>query len=596
MKINDFKKFQILAEKYIFAIKSYYQEKIKKRIPSKYIEHFENISIIIFAYLISSLIIRPEFQFLTILKELFAIICCYTAVIFWFVDKISKTNRYRFAMIVITFIAPIFFITNPFSVATTILIFIICLNFLFFECLRVKNLFSTVTPVYVICEDEYDQNVLNSLEKKFKVMEVIYLNQEKSSLKNLDDMHAWLKKINKFLFYIFPRYLIYLAKKKNPDTLLKLTDIAKEFSIAVLKVNNNKILPLSFSDIDSFTPNAQEKSMISSIVKNKKIWIIYDGRNFVLELIKSISMISSTDVIVFCENEKTSSILELNSDKNRNFKIKIADNNVICSQDSSPDILFYSLPVISSKINDISFKDVSIKNIVETNNIIKFAQKCRARYVFLLSSSYYSHEWIKATSIEAEHLAQLADSQHRKNYTKFIPIRIPNHILDQFGIIDQMKANLKGIQNKIFASKVFLKKDVMPLLIKCIYMSIKDNLFNSNANTYTLNPETYDLNKVIKYLQFIFQSNEVDFNISDEEIVKLENFPSIEEDIIETSEPGVTFFKLKNLQIDSYKEALNIEQINSMSVRELVSDVFERILHSQKTPEELQESTSLTND
>lgn len=594
--MDSLKKIKIQILRILSSIKNFYNEKIETQIPANYLEHLENISIIIFSYLVSSLVIKTEFNLLITLKELFAIICCYLAIIFWFIDKVSKENRYRFAMAVVTFIAPILFITNHFSVAITILLIIICLNFVFFECLRVKNLFSSKTPAYVICEEEYDPNILKFLRNHYKVVEIIELNKneenhKKHSLKDLEEMKAWLRKINKFLFYIFPRTFIYLARQNNPETILSLLEIAGEFSIPLKKATGNQILPITSSDIDSFKPTSQEKSMISSIVKNKKVWISYDGREFILELIKCISLVNSADITVICENEKLLTQIDENiNQQNRNFKTRVACPNMICALDTAPDVIFYSLPLTSANINETHFKDAAIKNIIETDNVIKFTQKRRAKYVFLISSNSHSHAWLQATSLIAENLAQLADSEHRKRYTKFIPIRIPNYFTDQFQIFEQMKAFINGCQDNISsASEIFLKKDVMPLLIKCIYMSIKDNSFNSNANTYIINPKSTPTTNILQFLKNLLGINEVKLQISEKEKIQPESCSPIIEDINETSIEGISFSKLKNLEGKSYKETPSIEQINSMGIRELTADIFDRISQAQKTPEDLKE-------
>ncbi|MDR1236290.1 MAG: hypothetical protein LBJ96_04765, partial [Holosporaceae bacterium] len=305
-------------------------------VPEKYMVHIRNACIILICYVIASFFTYPEFKIDVFFKEIFSLLCTYGAVFLYFGDKIDNEVPFRISVAVTAFVAPVLFINNPFGVAFLSLALIVFCEFLVFEYYRGCRLFSDLIPVYVICENEADAERASEFFDDYKVLELVVLSGKNcyGSLNSAEDTEKWLKKITRMPFYPSPRRLLYFSETPNEDTFFKLMKLAANFAIPLFKAVKNasssntlSIAPVSLGDIES-NEVALDKATLNASFKGKRVWICYDGRGSVLDLICAISFVNSVDITVYCESER----LMFEADQelsercpNKNYKIKIVD-------------------------------------------------------------------------------------------------------------------------------------------------------------------------------------------------------------------------------------------------------------------------------
>lgn len=577
-------------------------------LPPQVMVHAHNACAIFVSYLVISILIYPKCSFWIFLREIFALMSAYVAVCFWIRKKISEELPYKIAIYVTSCAAPMIFINNSFMIAIVGIFVLIFMEFLLFQKLKVPNLFSRSTPAYIVCSDKIDDVTIAVLQKKYKILEIINVNSARINSENgnqplvFEDLYSWLKKISQNPFYPFPRKIIYISSNCDPFILSKILFISSEFSIHVLKSinaqkhhklesNTGVVTPVSFNDFDFFNPISSEKASLITLFKGKKIWIQYDGRACVLELIKIISSINSAELTIICSAEQLMAKAELelaNANSTRNYKIKITDINLMLSEDSKPDMLFYSLPIKSFAAGSDNLKEAVIKNVIETQNLVSSAQASKIPFVFVLSnnSALNASGWVGATQRLGELLTQFSDLQNRKANMRFFTIRMPDCVTDPLGVFDRIASSVvdSGSANVNMhdaeIERAYYKRDIMPLLIKCILMATKDT--DTSAVVYTLLPKAkIEINEVLSIICSMFSlKKDVDVNVVNacaSEFIELDDFPNIDENIEQTSIESIFITKLSIISPQSYTNNINLKEVNSMSTRDLISLVFSRL-------------------
>jgi hypothetical protein len=522
-------------------------------------------------------------------------------------DSITKEIPFRVTIGVTACIAPILFVYNSFGAAIICLLLIIVCEFLIFEYVRGCNLFSNAIPIYLITEDENDIDLIYELSRSYKVLELILLSEHKlsngklSPLKSTDDIKNWLRKISYIPFYPSPRRFVYFSKKIDVKNFSELLEISGEYSIPLFKASKGvspkqnlptlNVLPVSFEDFEEINITSQEKSALTATFKNKRVCVCYDGRGSVIDLVYSLLFVNSIDLTICCESEELAAAAErilINRHSSRNYKIKISDFELICSQDAKPDVLFYSMPIKFDHSSEDNLKEAVIKNVLDTNRLIKLTQSAQVPFVFILSSAEASNarNWIGATLRLGELLAQFADLQSRKLHTKFRIIRIPNAATDKLGISWRIISSImaSGYVNVDFPNaeltNVYYRKDILPPLLKIITSNMKT--YDTTSSVYTVIPEqSISLEDLIKKTCNIFcLRRDSDIRViykTRPETMDLEDFPNISESLEKTSIDHVFCTKFVNAKSSAYETLWSIEEINKMSTRDLISAIFQNL-------------------
>ncbi|MDR0632501.1 MAG: polysaccharide biosynthesis protein [Holosporaceae bacterium] len=575
------------------------------KIPEEYMLHIKNIFILTSSYGLASFFIYPEFRFHVFIKEFFSLLCAYGAVYFWFVDRIESELPFKVAVGVTACVAPVWFINNQFGVAFFTLVLIIFFEFVVYEYMRGCSLFSGAIPVYIICENKQDAEHAKEFFCDYKILELIVLSDEKSTgysqLKSVDNIKNWLKKIGYVPFYPSPRRFMYFTAKANMGNLWKLLELSANFSVPLFKATQNisneygesslTVSPISIDDFEVANVSQSDKAALFSIFKGKRIWICYDGRGSILDLICLTSSVSSVDLTVLCESERL--MIEAERElagkcPGKNYKIKIVDMNLLRLQATKPDIFFYNMPVRSFSSGEENLKEAVAKNVLDTKKMIDFVQSSKISHVFIISSSrtLNANNWIGATQKLGELFAQFADSQNRKSHTKFKIIRIPEEATSSSGILGKIISSifLNGYVNVDFPDSelkgIYHRKDVFPLFVKTIASLMKGN--DSTSSVYTVTPQ----NEVV-FEDFVKdvcgvlglrknKDTRVVYNCKSEEI-KLDDFLNITESFEKTSIPCVLRTKFSCTSSENYDHIWTIEEIANMTTRELISAVFQSL-------------------
>jgi hypothetical protein len=530
----------------------------------------------------------------------------------WFAEKITINTRYKVIVGVTTCIIPVIFINNVFSVALVTVFFVIFLEFVLFEYVRGCNLFSSAIPVYVVCDEIGQAHFASGLTDQYRILELILLSDEAhlqnqdnwsiSELKSIKDIRKRLTKINIFSFFPTPRRIMYFISKNNKDTLKQLLELSLEFSIPLFKISEEaserlslhcsvSVMPISISDFENVTLRSQEKTALASVLKSKRVWIFYDGRQTILDLICAISSVTLIDLTVLCESEAlTYEIAEELSkvSSSKNYKIKIASDNIMDLQEIKPDILFYNMPMKSVSSGEDDLKEALIKNVLDTQRIIEFAQQSRIKFVFIMSTmeALNANNWVGATQRLGELLAQYADSNCKKMYSKFRVIRIPECITDRSGIFKRMISSVQSSGSISFSLseaevKRYCREDILMPLIKMIIFALKEHDFFSSV--YSIIPRNNiaidDLIKIICNTFLLRNGEDIKIVHSDKsEVINLENFPNISEPLEHTSIDCVMCTKLSSINREMFEaQKLSIEQLKSMTTRELIASVFQSL-------------------
>ncbi|MCR5225013.1 MAG: polysaccharide biosynthesis protein [Alphaproteobacteria bacterium] len=568
--------------------------------------HIENVLVLILSYTIVSILLYPELCIGKYLKEVFSLLCAYGAIFMWFVNRISECTQFKVTVGVTACIAPVLFINNQFGVACVCLLMIVVCEFVVFEYLHGCYLFADTIPVYIVCDDEESAELFSNFSDKFKVLELLVLSGRKnrfSRLNSISSLREWLQKINHIPFFPFPRRLMYFSQKMNADNLAQLLELSSEFSVPLFKVyqevfdnvassdSSCGVAPASFFDFDAVALSSQDKTNLAAVIKGKKVWIYYDGRSTVLDLIHALSSVGAI-LTVLCETENLAIDAEqelVGKRQCKNFKIKIVDLNAFDSEDVKPDILFYNMPIKSFNSSDSNLRDAVIKNVLGMYNFVKDVQAAQIPQVFILSgtNAMNADNWVGATQRLGELFAQFANTQSKKTHSKFKIVRIPDAATDQFGIFGKVVSSVlaDGCVNIDYSAAelltVYHRKDVLPLLARTITLALKT--YDSSECVYTIMPKNgIVLDDLIKHVCNVFcLRKDQDVHIvytNKSEPMELENFPNIAKEVPEkTSVANVFSTKLMNDNPDDYSDVWKIEEIRKMSTRDLISAVYQSL-------------------
>ncbi|MBO7537514.1 MAG: polysaccharide biosynthesis protein [Alphaproteobacteria bacterium] len=566
-----------------------------KKISQNYRCHAINLSILIGSYLLGSLLIYPKMSFSVFFKELFSIVCIYGALLCWFTEKFSGNNVLRICLAVTTCFAPVIFINNSFSVAVVYLLLVVLIEYVIFSYLQGHRLFSKNVPVYVICEDSSDLDVARRLLSKYKVLELILLSKNKSRDMKISDIHTiellerQLKKFRYIPFYPQPRKFIYCAQKKNLENLSKLLEVATEYSISIMTVKNGELFSLSLNDLTDDFPII-DRNPLTGLFKNKNIWICYDGRRTVLDLICILSGIASVNLTIICESaslipEVNHILTQISSFKN--YRVKIADLSFLIMNEARPDILFYNMPIKMRFSDEDHLKEALVKNVIDTDRMIKLAQGIKIPLTFVLSStnSMDANNWTGATQRLGELLCQHADFQCRKTSSRFKVIRIPENVSDQYGFLGEVTESILK-SGSVFLNfsesdlmDMYNSKDIIALTLKAIMLSYKTE---KTAEVLTVLPQNKadpkDLIAKICNLHGLKLERDIKVHYAKiSETMELDNFPNISENLEKTSTLNIFCTKFVTSSVGNYGDLLTVEQISKMNPREIISAVFQSI-------------------
>jgi hypothetical protein len=581
-------------------------EKIAE-IPEEYMSHIRNVLVLVGSYSLMSFLIYPELKIQNFVKEVFSLLCAYGAIFFWFMDRIDNEIPFRIAIAVTACVSPVLFINNPIGVAIICLLMIVFCEFIIFEYIRGCNLFSNLIPVYIICENEQEAETAQEFSNDYKILELIVLaspkNGKYSSLKSIDDIKNWLRKINYIPFYPSPKRFMYFSGKINTDNFAQLLELSAECSTPLFRITKNifhkqnisssslSVSPVFLNDLETTAISPSDRTALSAALKGKRIWICYDGRGIILDLIGIISLITSVDLTIFCESERLMLYAKselANNWPNKNYKIKIVDINLFNLQGTKPDVLFYNMPIKSFHSGEENLKEAVIKNVLDTKRMIDFSQSNKIPFVFILSNSgaLNANNWIGATQRLGELFAQFADSQSRKTYTKFKIIRIPEEITDLSNILGDVLSSIfsKGYVNVNFLDSelaaLYYKKDILPPLLKTIVSLMKNN--DTTSSIYTIAPKNdvifEDFIKNVCNVCGLRKDKDVQvvYNCPSEEM-KLDDFVSISESMEKTAISNVLRTKFTCINSENYEHIWTIEEINGMTTRELIAAVFQSL-------------------
>lgn len=566
-----------------------------KKISQNYRCHATNLSILIGAYLLGSLLIYPKMSFSVFFKELFSIVCIYGALLCWFTEKFSGNNVLRICLAVTTCFAPVIFINNSFSVAVVYLLLVVLIEYVIFSYLQGHRLFSKNVSIYVICEDSSNLDVARRLLNKYKVLELILLSKNKSRDMKISDIHTiellerQLKKFRYIPFYPQPRKFIYCAQKKNLENLSKLLEVATEYSISIMTVKNGELFSLSLNDLTDDFPII-DRNPLTGLFKNKNIWICYDGRRTVLDLICILSGIASVNLTIICESaslipEVNHILTQISSFKN--YRVKIADLSFLIMNEARPDILFYNMPIKMRFSDEDHLKEALVKNVIDTDRMIKLAQGIKIPLTFVLSStnSMDANNWTGATQRLGELLCQHADFQCRKTSSRFKVIRIPENVSDQYGFLGEVTESILK-SGSVFLNfsesdlmDMYNSKDIIALTLKAIMLSYKTE---KTAEVLTVLPQNKadpkDLIAKICNLHGLKLERDIKVHYAKiSETMELDNFPNISENLEKTSTLNIFCTKFVTSSVGNYGDLLTVEQISKMNPREIISAVFQSI-------------------
>ena len=557
--------------------------------------HLINVSILVGSYICGYSLISPELKFWVFLKEIFSIICIYGALFCWFPEKFSENNILRICFAVTTCLAPVIFMNNSFSVAVVCLLIIVFAEYIIFSYLQGHKLFSKSIPAYLICEEEADLEVACGLLNKYKVLELVLLASSRpqslklSKIKTIAGISKHLSKIRRIPFWPQPRKFIYCAERKNLENLNKLLELANDYSISIVIATSQGVAPLSLHDF-AIGLEVAEKNPLTSLFKNKNIWVCYDGRRTVLDLICILSGIASVNLTVICESaslmaEIDRTLAQVNSFKN--YRIKTVDLDFLVMSEARPDILFYNMPIKTCFLDEDHLKEALVKNAIDTDKLIKLAQGIKIPLTFVLSSTnaMNANNWTGATQRLGELLCQHADFQCRKNSARFKVIRIPENISDQYGLLGEVTESLLYSGNVFINSSesdlanLYNAKDIISLTLKAIMFAYKSE---KTAEVLTIIPKdkANPKNLISKICNLFGLKQDRDVKIHyarANETMELDNFPNISEPLEKTSILHVFSTKFVTSSIGNYNDLWTLEQISQMNSREIISAVFQSI-------------------
>lgn len=563
--------------------------------------HVINALLFLAAYLVTSIFMRPNFNFVVLAKELFAIGCVYFSLLLWFGERIARKSSFFILSLITAFLIPIIFANSNFSSAIICVLMLILLEFVLFEYLRGCNLFSSNMPVYIISENRNDALLSSHIFRKYKILKQIALGDSGktdihiSAINSICRLEAWLHKLRYIPFFPKPLRLIYFAPNIDQENFSNLYKISTKFSIPLFfsKLNrcnqHGQIIEIpTLLPATCIAKTSQEKAAFGALFKGQRIWICYDGRECVFDLIKSFVGIASVDLVIICEVEILATKLQHRLSAlypGKIVNIKIMGFETFCLQENKPDTIFFSMPIRSEYSEDHNLKESVIGNVIQINRLIDFAQKNKVSSVFVLSTTkaLNARTWIGATQRLGELLLQAADSQRRKFATKFHIIRLPDEIFDYNGIYGEIIAGIQTngyitLKNSYTVS-VYDEREIFAAFVKAIVLRMKSDDRSSPVLTvYPQNAVQPDTIVSAACAQFGLRKNDDIRVIYDAEPqpMDLENFPNISEHAEKTSIHNLLSTKFTSIGEVS-KEMWTIEEINKMSTRELVSAVLQNL-------------------
>ena len=580
--------------------------------------HVRNLSVLVISYTLASLIIYPEFFWWVYIKEIFSLLCIYGATFLWLAEHPPLVGKCSLMIGVTAFFAPVIFMNTTFSVAFFSIIAIVIAEYVIYEYLDGCNLFSSLIPVYIICDNiELAKVIKDELCKKFKILELVLIETNdkhdrsdiKASKLKCDEIESHLKKISKFPFFPFPRRIMYASSNsaKAINYLPRLHSICVRFSIPLLKIfcdsdiKNRatqapklRILPATVRDIVDIDCSAyvkhKERGALNAAFKNSRVWVFFDGRSIIVDLIHAISLVSSVDLTIICEpgylSERLLEELRYRS-MSSNFKIKITDVNMLSVQEAKPDIMFYTTPVKSTVQDRYNLKEIFIKNVLNTQTLIKYAQSVRVKHVFVLSGSnaFNAFNWVGVTQRLSELLARQADRKRKTLFTKFKAIRVPECITDPSGMFDKMAYSVltKGrIEFDFFKNEIPMvcqTQEIFLSLLRLVCAQIKED--DPVFGVYALspdNPTPFRIDDLAQLVGGMFglrigDDVQVSYN-TNAPVVDIEECLTIKEEFEKTDIPHVMRMKHSTARDHEDDISWDMEQIRKMKIRELMSIVF----------------------
>ena len=561
-------------------------------------EHLYNLAALLLPYIIVSAIVYPKLSWSQLSQEVFSLLCIYLAIYFWFMDKIADISRYRIVVGVTACAAPIIFINNSFAVALVSFGLIIFAEFVCAEYLRGCFLFSSRIPIYVVCDGSVEAELIKSFfSRKYKILKLITL--ENGEQKAIEKLRRKLTRFNRLSFFPFPRRILYFPKENNARILSELTNISADFSLPLFKVGlrNSELFlaPISIKDFDAITISPQEKEMLQEVFASKRVWIFYDGRKSVFDLICALSDVA--DLTIFCESDYLMQEVEIEFSKKsseKKHRIKIADKNLFSNIDMKPDVLFFNMPLLHLGSSEDNLKEAFVKNVFNVSEIVETAQKLKIKFVFMLSTvgAFNTNDWAGATQRLGELVVQCIDSVRKRTQTKFRIIRLPDCITDFSGIFERITSAVVSGDKVVlpsesdsrdgFHNRYYSRNDVIHPLIKLISFSLKEHYVS--ADIYSIFPENTAnnaegiLNTVCNSF-YLRKGEDIKFDytfnndIDTEEI--LVAFKSLEKSDIAS---GIMRTKFSMTSLKYYDiPTWTIDQINKMSTRDVISAVFQSL-------------------
>ena len=566
-------------------------------------EHIYNLAALLVPYTVVSLLIYPKFSLYQFFQEIFSLLCIYIAIFFWFMDKISHISRYRIVLGVTACAIPIIFLNNSFAVALVSLGFIVFVEFVCIEYMRGCALFSEKIPVYVVCGDTVEaEMVKSSLGNEYKILKLIIADFEK-----VKKLRKKLNRFNMISFFPFPRRILYFSRNQDIATLLKLVDISSEFSIPLFEIKENgtnfSIAPISIKNFDSVEVLPQEKNMLAETFKNKSAWIFYDGRKCIFDLICALS--EAANLVVFCMTERLMREVETELAKKPSekiHKIKIADKNLFNSTDPKPDVLFFNMPLLRLDSSEDNLKEAVAKNVIGTSEIIDIAQKLKIKFVFMLSTmeAFDTENWIGATQRLGELAVQCAGT--KKTQTKFRIIRLPNCITDPAGLFDEIVESImngRNIETTKSNINIYCSRDeIFHPLIKLVSYTLRDSYILSDIYSIIPANKLKNIDSIVDIackLLGMRMYKDVKFSPADLVISLNEHLSEMLEET--DIDPAVvrtrfTATALKSREAPSW----TFEQLNKMSARDVIASVFQGLKEKEKTKNSTTRRGNSTNN
>lgn len=588
---------QFLRENYVTL------QKHLAKVPSLCKYHALNISVLILSYAVASVLAYPEFRLTAFCKEIFSLICAYAAVFIWFLDGIANPNQVKIAIGVTACIAPLLFIVNSFFSAIVVLILMMLSEFALLQYIRGCNIFSQKIPVYLVCETEHDAEAAAalSLSAHYKIFEIVVLDtaekspQSLSTMKSIERLRNRLQKFLRFPFFPYPRRLLYFSQNAIRENLMELQEISAQFSIPLFRIFADEFsdsnsasatilsaihaAPISLSSLDTPTFAKQDRLNLGHALKNRRLWIAYDGRAPVLDLISALVNYSNAgDVTILCEMEKFAQDVarkltaKFHGEAAKNYKIA---REISCLQETKPDILFYGMPTAPAYFETDNLKEMVVKNVLFTEKFKKFARGIPSIFVFSDASAVDKSNLVGAVQRLGELFLQSIE--------KLKIIRIPATPFDELGLANKIfdAASRFGRVNLSELQPTYYRNDISPLLLKSIILGNKSR---DNSVFTILPPHAPDHLVAQICASFNLKANEDISIICDNEITPAAVAESgsglgtplrASEELKETSVPNI--FVTNSDLPKKFMDSWSVDKVNQMSTRDLISAVFQSV-------------------